>query len=161
MPEFARSIRALEARSGLWFRPLLASPAHPQYWRLARDPKTLDPTVPEVCAYLRKTIRLFDAWGFELIKYDYSTYDLLGRWEMKMQTGMAADGWAFADRSRSTAEVTRGPSMLAARNLDWATFYGNQTNRGRRLLAVMSEGSTLRHGARLLGLSDSGIQLEI
>ena len=52
------------------------------------------------------------------------------------------------------------PSMLAARNLDWETFYGKQTRRGKRLLAVVAEGSTLRHGARLLGLSDSGIQLE-
>jgi hypothetical protein len=52
------------------------------------------------------------------------------------------------------------PSMSAARNLDWETFIGNQTCRGRRLLAVVAEGSTLRHGAQLLGLSDSGIQLE-
>ena len=52
------------------------------------------------------------------------------------------------------------PCMLAARNLDWKTFYGRQTRRGRRLLAAVAEGSTLRHGARLLGLSDSGIQLE-
>jgi len=52
------------------------------------------------------------------------------------------------------------PSMLAARNVDWETFYGRQTRRGKRLLAVVAEGSTLRHGARLLGLSDSGIQLE-
>jgi len=52
------------------------------------------------------------------------------------------------------------PSMLAARNLDWERFYGRQTHRGQKLLAVVAEGSTLRHGARLLGLSDSGIQLE-
>jgi len=52
------------------------------------------------------------------------------------------------------------PSMLTARNVDWETFYGRQTRRGKRLLAVVAEGSTLRHGARLLGLSDSGIQLE-
>jgi hypothetical protein len=52
------------------------------------------------------------------------------------------------------------PSMLAARHLDWETFYGKQTRRGRKLLAVVAEGSTLRHGARLLGLSDSGVQLE-
>jgi hypothetical protein len=52
------------------------------------------------------------------------------------------------------------PSTLAARNLDWETFYGRQTRRGRRLLAVVAEGSTLRHGARLLGLSDSAIQGE-
>jgi hypothetical protein len=52
------------------------------------------------------------------------------------------------------------PSMLAARNMDWETFYGRQSRRGRRLLAVVAEGSTLRHGARLLGLSDSAVQGE-
>jgi hypothetical protein len=52
------------------------------------------------------------------------------------------------------------PSMLAARNLDWERFLAGQTRRGRKLLAVVAEGSTLRYGARLLGLSDSGIQLE-
>jgi hypothetical protein len=52
------------------------------------------------------------------------------------------------------------PSTQAARNLDWDTLIGKQTRRGRELLAVVAEGSTLRHGARLLGLSDSGIQLE-
>jgi len=52
------------------------------------------------------------------------------------------------------------PSMLAARHLDWEMFYGKQTHRGRRLLELVAKGSTLRHGARLLGLSDSGIQLE-
>jgi len=52
------------------------------------------------------------------------------------------------------------PSMQTARNMDWETFYGKQTHRGRKLLAVVAEGSTIRKGARLLGLSDSGIQLE-
>jgi len=52
------------------------------------------------------------------------------------------------------------PSTEAARNLDWETFYRTQTFRGQRLLAVVAEGSTLRQGARVLGLSDSGIQLE-
>jgi hypothetical protein len=52
------------------------------------------------------------------------------------------------------------PSVLAARNLDWETFYGKQTRRGKRILAVVADGSTLRHGAQLLDLSDSGIQLE-
>src|ERR1017187_105580 len=52
------------------------------------------------------------------------------------------------------------PSQLAARSMDWETFYGKQTHRGRKLLAVVAEGSSLRRGARLLGLSDSGVQLE-
>ncbi|HUD48275.1 MAG TPA: hypothetical protein VMR33_15690 [Candidatus Baltobacteraceae bacterium] len=52
------------------------------------------------------------------------------------------------------------PGTIGARNMDWQTFYGKQTRRSQRLLAVVAEGSTLRDVARLLGLSDSGIQLE-
>jgi hypothetical protein len=52
------------------------------------------------------------------------------------------------------------PSTQAARNLDWESFSRKQKHRGRKLLAVVAEGSTLRQGARLLGFSDSGGQLE-
>jgi len=52
------------------------------------------------------------------------------------------------------------PSMLAARRLDWEIFLSRQPRRGRTLLMVVAEGSTLRAVARLLGLSDSGVQEE-
>jgi hypothetical protein len=51
-------------------------------------------------------------------------------------------------------------AMQAARNLDWGSFLAAQAHRGRVLVTVVAEGSTLRDVARLLGLSDSGIQLE-
>jgi len=47
--------------------------------------------------------------------------------------------------------------MLAARRLDWELFLAGQTRRGR---TVVAEGSTFRDVARLLGLSDSGVQEE-
>jgi hypothetical protein len=52
------------------------------------------------------------------------------------------------------------PSMLAARSIDWETFYKKQTTRGQRLLAGIAEGSTLREVARFFDLSDSGMQVE-
>ena len=108
MAQFAKSIQALGGRPGLWWRPLLAGPELPAGWRLARDREFLDPTVPEVRAYLKQTMERFHAWGFELIKHDYTTYDLLGRWGKDMGDRTTADGWAFADRSQTTAEVIRG-----------------------------------------------------
>jgi hypothetical protein len=69
----------------------------------------------------------------------------------------AGDAITLADVFDNGQEDT---AMQAARNLDWETFYGKQSRRGQRLLAVVAEGSTLRDVARLLGLSDSGIQLE-
>ena len=90
---------------GVWVRPLQAYPGQPRSWRLARDRDCLDPSVPEVRAYVRETIRRLQGWGFELIKHDYSTEEIAGRWGFEMKGEMIADGWAFADRSRTTAEV--------------------------------------------------------
>jgi len=108
MPEFVKCVRQAGARPGVWVRPLQASPDQPPAWRLARDPRhVLDPSVPEVRAYVRQTIRRLRGWGFELIKHDFTTDEIAGRWGFQMQGEMLADGWAFADRSRTTAEIIR------------------------------------------------------
>ncbi|MDB6066421.1 MAG: glycoside hydrolase clan [Pedosphaera sp.] len=107
MPQFAERIRSVGARPGIWCRPLLANPDHPESWRLARDHHYLDPTVPEVRDYIRQTMKRLHAWGFELIKHDFSTYDITGRWGSEMKKETTVDGWAFSDRSRTTAEVIR------------------------------------------------------
>lgn len=108
MPELAAKIRALGARPGLWYRPLIANANQPKSWRLQRDPRVLDPTVPAVRAMIRRTVARFRRWGYKFIKNDYSTYDLCGRWGMQMGGQVTRDGWAFADRSETTAEVIRG-----------------------------------------------------
>jgi DNA-binding NarL/FixJ family response regulator len=73
-------------------------------------------------------------------------------------------GFDEAGNSITLADVfandQEDPGTSAARNMDWQTFYGKQTTRGQRLSAVVAEGCTMRDVARMLGLSDSGIQLE-
>jgi len=102
---FAESIRSQGARPGIWVRPLQAFPEQPENWRLARDAKCLDPTMPEVRDYIRKTIaRLRDA-KFDLIKHDFSTFEITGRWGKDMDDSVTPDGWAFADRTHTTAEI--------------------------------------------------------
>ena len=61
-------------------------------------------------------------WGYELIKHDYSTYDIFGRWGSTMGSAMTRDGWTFATgSSRTTAEVInelyRTIRMAAAESL--------------------------------------------
>lgn len=107
MAEFAGLVRDAGARPGIWVRPLIASRDQPANWRLARSRSCLDPTVPEVRAYVREVMARLHGWGFELIKHDYSTFDLTGQWENRGQKEVTRDGWAFADRSRTTAEVIR------------------------------------------------------
>jgi len=105
MKALAKDIRNLGARPGLWYRPLIANTGDPQSWRLQRDPGILDPTVPAVREHIKQTVARFHCWGYDFIKHDYTTYDLCGRWGMQMDGEMTSDGWSFADRSKTTAEV--------------------------------------------------------
>ncbi len=46
------------------------------------------------------------SWGYELIKHDYTTFEVFGRWGFQMGAAMTRDGWTFAGGpSRTTAEV--------------------------------------------------------
>jgi alpha-galactosidase len=106
MPGLALSIRRAGARPGIWIRPLQAGGDAPDSWRLTRDKSVLDPTVPEVRQKVRADIGRLGQWGFELIKHDYTTYDIFGRWGFQMGTDLSRDGWTFASGPvRTTAEV--------------------------------------------------------
>lgn len=107
MPEFARQLKNLGARPGLWCRPLIANADAPAGWRLSRDHHFLDPSVPAVREHIRAMIARFHRWGFDLVKHDYSTFDLFGRWGPEMGSEITTSGWAFADRSRTSAEIIR------------------------------------------------------
>ena len=51
--------------------------------------------------------RVAREWRYELVKHDFTTYDLFGRWGFEMGPSVTADGWSFADRGRTSAEVVR------------------------------------------------------
>jgi alpha-galactosidase len=55
---------------------------------------------------VRQDIGRLASWGFEMVKHDYSSFDLTGRWGSGMGPELTDSGWHFADRSRTTAEVT-------------------------------------------------------
>ncbi len=106
LEELVKHIRALDARPGIWYRPLAAVPQQPPPWRLSRDTKFLDPSVPEVLKQVSADCAHFRSLGFKLIKHDFSTFDIAGRWGIQLDdNSLFSDGWAFADRSRTTAEV--------------------------------------------------------
>jgi alpha-galactosidase len=106
MPGLAGEIRRIGARPGIWIRPLLAPAEAPDTWRLPRDRAILDPTVPEVRRKVGDDIARLRRWGYELIKHDYTTFDLFGRWGSTMGDALTRDGWTFATGpGRTTAEV--------------------------------------------------------
>ena len=105
LPGLASWMESEEIRPGIWMRPLLTQAPTPDSWRLSRDRTYLDPSVPEVLELVRADVARLSNWGYKLIKHDFSTWDIAGRWGFEMAGSITRDGWAFADRSKTTAEV--------------------------------------------------------
>jgi alpha-galactosidase len=115
MAKLATDIKKLGMRPGLWIRPLCASYKDPASLLLPAipgrdDPKSpvLDPTIEENLARIRHHVALYRQWGYEMVKHDYSTYDIFGKWGMEMAQDMTAKGWRFRDNTRTTAEIVLG-----------------------------------------------------
>lgn len=112
MHQMADTIKGLGMRPGLWTRPLIArldDPAHVLAPKIAgrdnvKEP-ILDPTVPETIARIKKNFKLYQDWGYEMVKHDYTTWDIFGRWGMQMKTSFTAPNWTFNDQSRTNAEI--------------------------------------------------------
>ena len=105
MAAFAARLTGLGMRPGIWFRPLTPLPDSPDSWRLSRDRAYLDPTIPEVREHVASHIRRLVGWGYEMIKHDFTTWDLLGRWGSEMGPSPTKDGWTLHDDTRTNAEV--------------------------------------------------------
>ena len=109
MADLAAVVKRQGVRPGVWLRPLYTTAEVPLAARLrpvggARY-STLDPSLPETLETVRQDIGRMASWGFELIKHDYTSFDLLGRWGPSMGADLTEAGWHFADRSRTTAEI--------------------------------------------------------
>ncbi len=115
MAQLAREIRSRDVRPGIWIRPVeapkstaanLLLPAKRFRAPAAHDSEAaFDPTIPEARAAILAKVRQAVDWGYELIKHDYSTYDLLGQWGFEMGVQPTLPGWHFADQSRTNAEI--------------------------------------------------------
>ena len=108
MGTVATSLKKIGVRPGIWFRPLTPLPDTPESWRLSRDKSYLDPTIPDVLEHVKTHIRRFADWGYEMVKHDFSTWDVTGRWGFEMGPSPTHDGWHLHDRSKTTAEALTG-----------------------------------------------------
>ncbi len=106
MKQLATDMKQYNVHIGIWFRPITdLSDTIPQSWRLQRDASVLDISVPEVLTHIEEDLKQIASWGFELVKHDFSTWDIFGRWGYEMGKDLTKDGWAFWDTSRTTAEI--------------------------------------------------------
>jgi alpha-galactosidase len=105
MPALASNMKKIGVRPGLWTRPLFTKDALAPSEELR--PFTLDPTSPKAAAQIQDDFKTVISWGYELVKHDFSTYDLLGRWGFQMNSEITDSNWSFHDRSRTNAEIIR------------------------------------------------------
>jgi len=118
MGKLASEIRKRTARPGIWVRPLEALAGTPSALQLpaarfgSRKDRAAelayDPTIPEAQAAIRAKLRQAADWGYEMVKHDFSTYDLLGQWGFEMGPQPTLPGWSLHDRTRTNAEVIAG-----------------------------------------------------
>jgi len=116
MASLASAIRDRQLRPGIWIRPTRAAEtAKPSLLlsrarfteRCAGRVLTYDPTIPEALEAILDSVRQPVSWGYEFLKHDFSTYELLGQWGSEMGPCPTREGWNFADRSRTNAEIIR------------------------------------------------------
>jgi alpha-galactosidase len=112
MHMMAGEIVKLGMRPGLWTRPLCAKyndnvNLFAPKIKGRDDPKNpvLDPTIPENIERVKHNISTYKQWGYEMVKHDYSTYDITGRWGFEMTESITQPGWSFYDKSKTTAEI--------------------------------------------------------
>jgi len=109
MPGLAADMKKLGVRPGIWMRPTaLMSVDDPRRLRsgpCTSEEKPLDLTLTENLTLIRDDVARVHSWGFDLIKHDFSTYDIFARWGFEMGAELTDAGWHFADRSLTNAEI--------------------------------------------------------
>lgn len=113
MARLAASIKERGARPGLWMRPLAACASDQDSVVLpmsrmassSEQVRALDPSIPENLERIVAHLQRIRDWGYELVKHDFSTFDMLGCWGFDMGSRLTNPGWSFRDRSRTTAEI--------------------------------------------------------
>ena len=117
MRKLADDIRSREVNPGIWVRPLRAPSSTASSWLLPAsrfgphqgrtNDLAYDPTVPDARHAALDVIREADGWGYDLIKHDFTTYELLGQWGNEMGATPTVDGWNFHDETKTNAEIIR------------------------------------------------------
>ncbi len=115
MKRLAREMKEIGVRPGIWVRYLIngikdgkhCMEGIPEDWYLNRCNECLDPSHPEVLNYVKKTTERIVNWGYTLIKHDYSTFDIFGKWGFNMHDYIASGDWSFYDKNKTGAEIVK------------------------------------------------------
>lgn len=109
MKKLAQEITNLGAIPGLWYRPLKTSEYVPDdaYIHYISKSVALDPSHPYCKKMIEEDAKTIASWGYKLIKFDFSTYDMFGEYGKDFDDTITPDGWHFYDTSKTSAEIVK------------------------------------------------------
>ncbi len=115
MRTFCAQVKAMDARPGLWYRPLMPWASMPIGMRTSGETAKVwkggflvDPTSPGLVEQIKADLVRFRSWGIELVKIDFITFDWNTVWGFELGDSPIQHGKAiWKDRSRTSAEVVR------------------------------------------------------
>jgi alpha-galactosidase len=115
MSRLAEEIRSYGVTPGVWVRPLRAPVDAPESMLLpearwgrrscGRGAPAYDPTVPEGLQAAMGAVKQACDWGYDFIKHDFTTWEMLGQWGKDMGASPTLPGWHFGDPTRTNAEI--------------------------------------------------------
>jgi alpha-galactosidase len=115
LPKLAADIRSRDVIPGIWIRPMRAPattastlllPATRWRGRASEQaPLAYDPTIPDALEAIASVATEACKWGFDLIKHDFTTFELLGQWGSQMGASPTHGNWHFNDRTLTNAEI--------------------------------------------------------
>lgn len=107
MKKLAEEITAMGAIPGIWMRPLWTVEKISDDTILRQDglKVTLDPSNEKVLRRVSEDIQTIKSWGYKLIKHDFSTFDIAGKWGFEM--GLFTADVQFSDKTKTTAEIVK------------------------------------------------------
>lgn len=115
MKALASEMKALGVRPGIWVRYLINGrddeprkvTSFPESWYLYPHDRVLDPSNPEVLNYVKETTERLVGWGYELIKHDFSTFDIFGKWGFELKDDLCTVERKFYDNTKTSAEIVK------------------------------------------------------
>lgn len=109
MKKTADEIAKVGAIPGIWIRPLLTVEKIPEECILKSEDmrKILDPSSEKALELIKKDISTLRNWGYKLIKHDFSTFDITGKWGFEMTDGVLKGELIFSDKTKTTAEIIK------------------------------------------------------
>ena len=112
MSKLVDEIHSRGAKAGIWFRPLLTMGNIPKDAIIDKGDSgglVLDPSHPFTLNYVAESAARIRSWGFDLIKHDFSTYDMgiVPNESHNQLSDFIKGNRHFYDRTKTTATIVK------------------------------------------------------